>query len=207
MLPASWLLRHAVPAPAAHGFTAEMMEQAYGLSPDDDLRQRRRRGVEAAELNAVAGDLRRSRELLDAILPSMPDGESRDGALRLLAELVYNSESGVEAAKVLSDVADSTHDRSVEARARLRLALVYNQLGDPGPAREQAARGFALATECVDSGQSSGVLAEALSVKASVSFILGEGVDLALLEQARALEDPETQDRLNVTPSIMCAGC
>ena len=46
----------------------------------------------------------------------------------------------------------------------------------------------------------------ASSVKASVSFILGEGVDLALLEQARALEDPETQDRLNVTPSIMCAG-
>ena len=98
----------------AHGATdsaAEMMEQAYGLSPDDHLRQRCRRGVEAAELNAIAGDLRRAREIVDAVLAVMPDGENRDDALRLLAELVYNSESGVEAAKVLSDVADSTHDR------------------------------------------------------------------------------------------------
>ena len=145
----------AAAARRAHGrgatdSAAEMMEQAYGLSPDDDLRQRCRRGVEAAELNA---DRRR---------PPTGPRDPRCGSFRRCRMArratvhcaCWRSWSttarAVSTPPRCSPTSPTPRRTEVSKRGRGCAWRWSTTSWGIQSAREQAARGFALATECVE---------------------------------------------------------
>jgi DNA-binding CsgD family transcriptional regulator/tetratricopeptide (TPR) repeat protein len=182
---------------------AELMEQALRLTPAGDDGAVCRRGVKAAEYHVQSGDIGRARAVLGGFLGDVPAGALRANGLRLLGEILYNSDSYADAAVVLQEAASLTDDRCLSARIQLRLAFVHTQLGDLVAAKACTSSALAWARACAVDEPRRAVLAEALALDVTVRFFAGEGVDWNQVERALDLEERERLTPLHLRPSLL----
>ena len=179
---------------------AELAEWAAALTPPDRAVEIRRRTVQAAEYHFHAGELRRAREMLEAVLTTVSGGLERAKALRLLGEIHYHEDSVGEAIQVLREALQHAEDdRGLQLAIELSLAFATNCAGDFAGTAEHARRALALA----EPGAEPGLVAEALAVAAMAGYLLGGGLDEAKVERALRLEDPCHQVPVEVRPSLI----
>ncbi len=182
---------------------AELAEWARALTPAEHTREIQRRTVRAAEYHFHAGELRRAREMLEALLKEPSAGLERAGTLRLLGEIHYHEDSFAQAIRVLRLALEHAGDNR-ELRLAIEVSLAFATVSgaDFAGASEHATQALALA----ELGAEPASVAEALAVAAMADFLLGLGLDEAKIERALRLEDPHHQVSVLVRPSLI-AGC
>ena len=164
---------------------ADLLEQARRLTPAGDDDERRRRGIEAAERHFEAGEVGHARALLEEIVGESPHGERRARALVRLGWVCAHEEGFSAGADVffaaLSEPADDVRLR-IEIFAGLGWCL-HSTRSVPD-ALEYAHSALALAEQLAEPT----VLAGALALVAFLETLGGEGVAMATIERALALE-------------------
>jgi DNA-binding CsgD family transcriptional regulator len=164
---------------------AELLERARTLTPDDDPERRGRRGVEAAERQFEAGDVAHARTLLEAVIAESPAGGLRAHALARLGWVCIHQEGIRSGSDVFfAALAEPTDDVRLRIEILEGLAwCLHSSRGVPA-ALEHACAALALAEEL---GEPT-VLAEALALTAFLESVGGEGLALAMIERAVALD-------------------
>lgn len=179
---------------------AELCELAAEATPPDQQETRRRRLFDAAEHLFVAGDRQGARRLLAQILEECSPGLERARALRLLAEVRYNDDSFPEAGRLLRMALPEAGDDPAE-RAAIHFHLAYvAHAGEREPVGGEHMRAALAAAE--EHGQQ-GLLAEVLAAVTMVEFLLGRGLDEARLQRALALEDVTRRTPTPTRPSAI----
>jgi DNA-binding CsgD family transcriptional regulator len=177
---------------------AELLEHAVALTPQGQALERQRRSIQAAEYQFHAGELRRARQTLEALLPEIPAGPERANALRLLGEIRYQQDSFVEGIGLLEEALRHVgEEHSVESAIELRLAFGTLAMADYSAAARHAHRALDFA-EHVDESAS---LAEALASVAILDLLNGRGLDPAKIDRALRLENPHHQIPFMMRPS------
>jgi DNA-binding CsgD family transcriptional regulator len=179
---------------------AGLADQARRLTPPDRRGEVLRRTIKAAEYQFHAGELRRAREALEAVVPLADDDRVQAHALRLLGEIKFHESSFLEAIPLFEQALElSGEDDPQRALIEIHLAFGSNAAGDFPAARDHARRALELA-EPLDPG---GALAEALAVASVTDYLLGGGLDEARIETALELEDPDRQVTAEMRPSLI----
>ena len=180
----------------------ELLEQARALTPETRPEAARARGVRAAEHHIHAGDRPRARALLESLLEGAPPGNTRSDALRLLAEVRYNEEGFAGIAPLLEEACAHASDPALAVAIELDLTYVHcNHFGNAPAADAHADRALALAARAEDRT----LHAEALAVRVMVDFLIGRGVDWAMIDRALALEGSDRAVPLYLRPSSISA--
>jgi DNA-binding CsgD family transcriptional regulator len=164
---------------------AELLERARSLTPTSQSDEARRRGVEAAAHYAAAGDRRRARELLQALLVEDLPRPLRARALFLLGDISYNDLSLIEAGHQFDEALRNTDDAGFAATVECGLAYVDANLADWTAGVVHAHRSLELA----EAAGETGTIAQALGYCAMFDFLAGRGVDWEVAERAVAVED------------------
>jgi DNA-binding CsgD family transcriptional regulator len=161
---------------------AELQELALQLTPPDDPQLDERR-LELGEQLLLAGDFRRSNEVLRALAHAQ-DGDLRARALLTRADIVY-WERGEAAALELGERAlAAATEPLVQARV---LATIAAQAGTHDVHR--AAQAAREALELLDGfGDEPALVSLALSARVRAELFLGNGLDLEAAERALELE-------------------
>jgi DNA-binding CsgD family transcriptional regulator len=181
-------------APAA---AAELAQLAVDLTPADDADRLGTRRRIAAELHFLAGDVARSRKILERLVEELPAGTERARALLELAEARSGDLNAMLPLREQAVVEAFADDR-VLARA---LHLLARTLFVAGNARPSLAR----AREAVAAAERTGdvrLLAACLSVAAWLEMWSGRIIP-GVLERALALEPEAGYLRLYESPSIV----
>ncbi|WP_428342124.1 helix-turn-helix transcriptional regulator [Mycobacterium sp.] len=167
-------------APAA---AAELVELAIALGGDTPKHR-----IRLAGYLFHAGDLGRARRMLEDIIDRLEPGVLRAGVLHLLAAVRLSNDSFVAACaalqRALSEVGDNL---GLRLEMLVMLSWVQVHAGHP----EAAAANIA---DAVAGAQQLGVprlLSQALSLRAFVGFLRGEGLDAPALRQALELDDQQ----------------
>ena len=180
----------------------ELLEQARALTPYKLAGAARVRGIRAAEHHIHAGDRPRARALLEAILEDTPPGPTRSDALRLLAEVRFNEQGFAGIVPLLEEALEGAGDPARAVAIELDLTYVHcNHSGNVPAADAHADRALALAEGADDPT----LLAQALAGRAMVDFLLGRGVDWAMVDRAVALEGGDRAVPLYLQPSSIAA--
>ncbi|HET6735464.1 helix-turn-helix transcriptional regulator [Mycobacterium sp.] len=181
-------------APAA---AAELLELAIGLGGDTPERR-----IELARHHFNAGDTGRARALLLDTIAQLGPGPLRAQASSLLGFVHLFDDGFVEAASVLERALDDAGD-NLALRTRLLIALSY--------IRYNAGRFGAAARSIEDAvvhaerlGQPH-PLSQALSMRAILWFLRGDGLDEASLARAVELEDHHADIPMAFRPSMQNA--
>lgn len=117
-----------------------LQEQAVRLTPAEHRRQRRERVLRAADYHFLAGELARSRELIESALAECPAGSSRAPALLRLATIHYHQTGWERAGEIFRQAADEAPgDPGLRAHAEGELALTRLAAGDLAGASSWAA--------------------------------------------------------------------
>ena len=178
----------------------ELTEQALSLTPPGRVADVQQRSIRAAEYHYHAGQPRRARELLDAVLKQAPERRVRADALRLLGEILYHEQSFPEAVRLFEQALEhSTGDAATASALELHLTFATNAAGDFTGAEPHARRALALTGQLGDKPR----LAEAIAVSAIVGYLLGRGFDEAELDRALKLEDQQRQTTVEMRPSLI----
>jgi DNA-binding CsgD family transcriptional regulator len=178
----------------------ELTERALSLTPPGRIAEVQQRSIRAAEYHYHAGELRRARELLDAVLKQAPTRRVRADALRLLGEILYHEQSFPEAVRLFEQALEhSTGDAATASALELHLTFATNAAGDFTGSEPHARRALALTEQLGDKPR----LAEAIAVSAIVGYLLGRGFDEAELERALKLEDQRRQTTVEMRPSLI----
>jgi DNA-binding CsgD family transcriptional regulator/DNA polymerase III delta prime subunit len=179
---------------------AELAEWARALTPAERILEIQRRTVQAADYHFHAGELRRAREMLEAVLQQPSGGLERADALRLLGEIHYHEDSFDEAIRVLQQALEYVGDnRELRLTIELSLAFASVSAADFAGTSEHAAGALAVAQR----GAEPASVAEALAAGAIADFLLGRGLDEAKIERALRLEDPYHQVPSLLRPSLI----
>ncbi len=186
-----------VRARGAPDAAAELLELALSLGGAPEL------AVRCAELHLDAGAAARAHALLTRWLDRLPSGNARAHALAVLGEIAYKGDSFPEGRRRLEQaLAEVTDDVELQTRIELQLTFVlFNSPG--GMAQAATVAGSALAHARSDPRP--GVLAQALAVTVINGYAMGRGVDLPMLEEALALEEPDFRAGAELAPSIIAA--
>jgi DNA-binding CsgD family transcriptional regulator len=181
---------------------ADLAEHARALTPPHRSSDRQRRTIKAAEYRFHAGQLRHSRELLEAVLAEEPESLLRASALRLLGEIHYHEDSFDKAIAALEQALDGAGD-DPGLQLTIELSLVYAMVSraDFSSAAVHADRALALAHPETEPASA----AEALAVAAIANCLMGHGIDQAKVETALRLEDPYHHVPALVRPSLIAA--
>ena len=181
-------------APAA---AAELLELAIGLGGDTPERR-----IEAARHHFNAGDTAGARALLRETIERLNPGPLRAEASSLLGFVHLFDDGFVEAAGVLERALDDAGD-NLALRTRLLISLSYT--------RYNAGRFGAAARSIEDAvthaerlGQPH-PLSQALSMRAILWFLRGDGLDEEGLARAVALEDHHADIPMAFRPSMQNA--
>lgn len=165
-------------APAAAG---ELLELAIGLGGDTPARR-----IRAADHYLHAGDLERTRSLLDGLTERVTGGVHRAKALNLLASMHIQHNNFTDAVVLLEQALDHDEgDREVRVRTLLLLAYARLNAGEFGAALQSAERAAAYAEDVGIADLTSQVLA----VRTNIACMCGRGVDWAGISRALALQD------------------
>jgi DNA-binding CsgD family transcriptional regulator len=169
-------------APSA---AADLCEQARRLTPPEMPEDADRRGLLAAEYSLDAGELPRSRALLERILESAPTGPVRAAALQRLGWVRYHQDSWGSASELFREAAaEAELAPALLAALELDRAVASLVAGDlPGAASHAGA-----ALEQAQALPDPALVAGSSAMVASVDFLLGRGIDEEVMERAVAAE-------------------
>ena len=181
---------------------AELLEQARRLTTPGRAEDRRRRIVRAAEFHLEAGATTRAEELLEEAVATSPSGPLRAEALLRLA-WVREHKDGMAMVDLLTE---ALHEAKGEApyRSEIEDALAWakHMSGDLEAAARHALLCCPTSPRTLVTRRSS---REALANVALLEFLLGRGVDRALLDRALALEAESVSLRIIGQPSWLLA--
>ena len=181
---------------------AELVDSARRLTPANLVPEAQRRAVRSAEYHFHAGELARSRELLDGVLRQRPPDTVRAEVLRLLAEIHYHQRSLPEAIRLFAEALDyAGSNQALRSSIELHLAFTANAAGDFVAADPHADRALESAEQLGDWG----AVAEALAVRVILDYLLGRGLDDARLARALELEDEQRQTTIEMRPTLIAA--
>jgi DNA-binding CsgD family transcriptional regulator/tetratricopeptide (TPR) repeat protein len=182
---------HRTRSRGAPGMAAEMLDQAYGLTPAAHVEHRIRRRIQAAEYHLEAGDTARAREELEELLELAPSGPQRAEVLVNLARTSLMVDVGSQRAEqLLMEAADHAgHDVGIQVRVEGGLAWCAHNGGDLRRAEIHARAAVELGEQLGDVL----MLATALANLCLVEFLMGRGYRAA--DMSRALELEARTDR------------
>ena len=165
---------------------ADLAEQAAQLTPPGRGEDARCRILAACDYHFTAGDVQRTRALLQGVLAGSPPGPIRADALRRLAIVRYREESFAGADDVLNEaLREAGEDPELRAQIHESLAWVRVAGGDPVNAAVHGRK----ALELAEGLQNPALLAAALTAVAGSAFMLGQGLLDEVMERALALEE------------------
>ena len=170
----------------APGMAAEMLDQAYGLTPAAHVEHRIRRRIRAAECHLEAGDSERARGELEELLELAPSGPQRAEVLVNLATTFLTLKVGPQPAEQLfMEAADHAgHDSGIQVRVEGGLAWCAHNDGDLRRAEFHARAAVKLGEQLGDVP----MLATALANLSFIEFLMGRGYRAADMRRALELE-------------------
>ncbi|HXJ67180.1 MAG TPA: AAA family ATPase [Actinomycetota bacterium] len=153
---------------------ASLARQARSLTPNEGEDDAMRRALLAADCHLDAGEFGPARDLLEDLLREAPPGSGRGRILERLGWVRYHEDGWSSAADLLGAAAgEVADDEALAAAIDLDTSVARLLSGDvPG-----AAIAVQAALDRAASVDDPKFLAAASSVAASVSFLLGRGVD------------------------------
>lgn len=181
----------------APGAAAELIDLAIGLGGDNPERR-----IAKARHLLSAGDSKRAGALLDETIDQLAPGVLRAEASSLLGFVHLFGDSFLLAEGVLEDALDEAGE-DVELHTRMLITLSfarYNAGHFSGAARsiENAV------THAQRLGQSH-LLSQALSMRATLRILRGEGLEESAMARALTLEDPRADAPMAFRPSMQNA--
>jgi DNA-binding CsgD family transcriptional regulator len=175
--------RHAA-ARGAPETAALLAEQAMRLTPSGQPGQSRERMVHAADHHFRAGEILRSRELIESALAGCPHGALRASLLIRLATAQYHQNGWTLAEQLFREAAEeAAEEPALRAHAEQEMALARLVAGDLTGACRQAARSLRSAEQAA----SPRLLAHSLARVAAFEFLRGNPVRLDLMATAETL--------------------
>lgn len=181
-------------APAA---AAELLELAIDLDGATEDRL-----IRLSQCLFDGGDLRRAREPLEAVIAELEPGPGRVAALQQLAMVRLYDDSFTEALQICQQaMADCADDSALGVAVLTTLAFAQLNTGQRAEALETAQQAVVVA-ERVGLPDA---LSRALSMRAIMRFMNGEGVNTNDLTRAASLTDPDIRVPLALRPSLQSA--
>lgn len=176
---------------------ATLAEQAVRLTPAGRSESARERTVHAADYHFRAGDIARSRELIESMLPACPTGPLRASLLLRLATIYYHQSGWPLAEQTFRQAAEEAlDDPALYTLAEQELAFARLVAGDlPGAS--------CLAKASLRSAEQTGdpcLVAHSLARVAIFEFLRGHGARLDLLDRAEALDAAASAEPLARLP-------
>ncbi len=183
-------------APAA---AASLAEDALRLTPVDRQQDVHRRMLTAIDQHRHAGDLRAALRIVERGLPSAPAGTARASLLVRLGG-IREKEAGFAEAEVhlLAAAAETSADMGLRSAIQLELAFARMHLGDMGGAEMHAQASLAFAEMARDPR----LIEDAAVRLASFRFVMGRGVDEAMLMTMFAIGPRMEPDPLGIEPMV-----
>lgn len=164
---------------------AVLEEHATRLTPADRPQKARERTVHAADYHFRAGDIVRSRDLIQSILPCCPVGPLRVSLLIRLATICYHQSGWPLAEQTFRQAAEEALDHpALYAHAEQELALARMVAGDLPGASRLAKASLQWAEQAADPS----LVAHSLARIIVLEFLQGHGVRSDLLDKAEALD-------------------
>ena len=186
-------LAHVRGAPIA---AAELVELAMGLGGDTP-----ERGILAAGHHFEAGDPSRAKALLETAIDRLTPGTLRGEALLLLGVVRLYDDSFLEAAGLLERALEDAVDSASRVRMLVMLAYALFNGGRAEPAMQRADEAVATALR-LDRPE---LVSEALGMRATLRFVLGEGLDEADMRRALEVNDYPLSLPLAARPGVQNA--
>ncbi len=163
---------------------AVLAEQAVRMTPARQSADGRRRTLQAADYHFRAGEIGRSRELIESALTTCPAGPGRAALLIRLATIGYHQTGWAQAEHLFRQAAaEAAADPALRAHAEGELALARLAAGDLPAASRWAATSLRSAEEAARPR----LVAHALASLAAFEFLQGGAVRTDLLDRAGAL--------------------
>jgi DNA-binding CsgD family transcriptional regulator len=163
---------------------AALEEQATRLTPASGSGAARERTVQAADYHFRAGDMARSRELIDSVLVACRAGPRRAPLLLRLATIHYHQSGWPLAEQTFCQAArEAPEDPALCAHAEQELALARIVAGDLPDALRWARASLRSAERAGDPR----LAAHSLARIAAIEFLQGNGVRTDLLDEAETL--------------------
>jgi DNA-binding CsgD family transcriptional regulator/tetratricopeptide (TPR) repeat protein len=176
---------------------AALAGQAARLTPAGRSGPARERTVLAADYHFRAGDIARSRELIESTLPDCPPGPFRASLLLRLATVYYHQTGWPLAERTFRQAAaEATDDLALYAHAEQELAFARMVAGDLRGASRLAKASLQSAEQSSDPR----LVAHSLARIAVLEFLQGRGARLDLLDRAEALDAAATEEPVTRVP-------
>ncbi len=176
---------------------AALAEQATRLTPAIRSESARERTVRAADYHLRAGEMARSRELIESALPACPVGPQRASLLLRLATIYYHQSGWPLAERTFRQAAEEApDDPALYAHAEQELAFARLVAGDLPGASRLAKASLPSAEQAADPRLASHSLARV----AILEFLQGHGARLDLLDRAEALDAAASAEPLPRLP-------
>jgi DNA-binding CsgD family transcriptional regulator len=176
---------------------AELLQLAIGLGGATGRR------IQLAECLFDAGDPYQACAILEEAVSVLAPGASRAEALQLLALVRLHTDSFLEAAELgRRALADISSDESA-LRVNIMTCLAFAEVNTG--ATVVALRTISDAIDVAERLELSGELGRALSMRAMLQFMNGDGVEPDVLRRASALEAPDVRVPVAFQPSVQRA--
>ena len=163
---------------------AALAEQATRLTPAVSQDSANERTARAADYHFRAGEVIRSRELIEATLSAGPAEQLRAALLIRLATIHYHETGWPQAEHLLRQVVQEVSDPRLRAHAEQDLAMARLVAGDLADAMHWATTSARSAELAADQN----VIAHSLARIALLEFFQGKGFRLDLIERAETLD-------------------
>jgi DNA-binding CsgD family transcriptional regulator/tetratricopeptide (TPR) repeat protein len=178
---------------------AALEEQAIRLSPADQPDAARERIVRAADYHFRAGDMVRSRELIQSALAECPAGPQSAAFLVKLATIYYHQSGWPLAERTFRQAAEQApDDLALGARVEQELAFARLMAGDLAAALDLATASLRSAERAADPR----LMAHSLARIALFTFLSGHGARLDLLERAERLDASAGEEPIARLPML-----
>ncbi len=177
--------------------SAELLDLAIGLGGDTPARR-----IRSASDHFSAGELERSRTLVDQAVSQLDAGPERAEALNLSAAVYMYHGSHVDGIAALEQGLREVGDNSaLRTQMLTTLALAQLNVGDLDSASANLEQAVADAQRL----GSRGLLSQALGIRALAQFSRGDGMDEEGLRRAVELEDDDVVMAVAFRPSMQQA--
>jgi DNA-binding CsgD family transcriptional regulator len=178
---------------------AALEEQAIRLTPASRSGRTDEWTVRAADHYFRAGDITRSRKLIETVLDGCPAGPLRGRLLVRLATIHYHQSGWPIAEQIFLEAAqDAADDPALRAHAEQELAFARLVAGDLTDASRWANASLRSAEQAADPR----LVAHSLARIALFDFLQGHGARFDLLAKAEALEEPASQEPVGRLPML-----
>lgn len=179
----------------APAVAAELLQLALDLGADDSSLR-----VQAARDHFRSGDPVSAGRLAESVIRDLGSGPARAEALGLLGAIRYDDYA--EASRLLEQaLAEAIGMPALRGSIACELCFLHGS----GPRVAPALRYAAITAEEARRAGDPGLLAQGLAGLVICRFLLGHGVNEAILAQALALEDPDRGSHVTIRPSLISA--